>query len=61
MSRSGRQDDHRRAGRSLIARIDQAFAGLPGIRLGIEPYLHRLAGHGWPGGELPQESLQQWW
>jgi len=59
MSRSGRQDDHRRAGRSLIARIDQAFADLPGIRPGMEPYLRRLAERGWPGGEPPQESLRQ--
>jgi hypothetical protein len=59
MSRSGRQDDHRRAGRSLIARIDQAFADLPEIRPGMEPYLRRLAERGWPGGEPPQESLRQ--
>jgi len=59
MSRSGRQDDHRRAGRSLIARIDQAFADLPGIRPGMEPYLRRLAERGWAGGEPPQESLRQ--
>jgi hypothetical protein len=59
MSRSGRQDDHRGAGRSLIARIDQAFADLPGIRPGMEPYLRRLAERGWPGGEPPLESLRQ--
>ena len=58
MSRSGRQDDHRRAGRSLIARIDQAFADLPGIRPGMEPYLRRLAERGWPGGEPPPQLLR---
>ena len=59
MSRSGRLSDHRRAGRSLIARIDQAFADLSGIRPGMEPYLRRLAERGWSGGEPPPESLRQ--
>ncbi len=59
MSRSGRQGDHRRADRSLIARIDQAFVDLPEIRPGADAYLHRLAERGWPDGGPPQESLRQ--
>lgn len=59
MPRSARQGDHGQPRRSLIARIDQAFADLPGIRPGAEPYLHRLAERGWPGDELRQESLRQ--
>ena len=44
--------------RSLIARIDQAFVDLPGIRPGTGLYLRRLAERGWSGGEPPRESLR---
>lgn len=47
-----------RAARSLIARIDQAFAGLPQVRPGAGPYLRRLAERGWSGGEPPRDSLR---
>jgi hypothetical protein len=59
MGRSGLRGNYDRAGGSLIARIDQAFLDVPEIRPGAEPYLRRLAEHGWSGGELPQESLRQ--
>src|SRR5439155_20275527 len=59
MRRSGREGDPGRASRSLIARIDQAFADLPEIRPGMEPYLRRLAERGWSGGVPPQGSLRQ--
>jgi hypothetical protein len=47
------------ASRSLIARIDRAFADLPEIRPGTELYLRRLATGGWSAGEPPQEELRQ--
>jgi hypothetical protein len=59
MNRSGRHCDHGRAGRSLIARIDQAFVDLPEIRPGTDPYIRALAERGWSGGMPPQESVRQ--
>ena len=45
--------------RSVIARIDGAFAELPEVRPGTEPYLRRLAECGWSEGVPPRESLRQ--
>jgi hypothetical protein len=59
MNRSGRHGDPGRAGRSLIARIDQAFVDLPEIRPGTDPYMRALAERGWSGGMPPQESVRQ--
>jgi hypothetical protein len=58
MRRSGQRDDHGRAGVPLIARIDQAFADLPEIRPGAEPYLRRLDERGLAGGDPQPESLR---
>lgn len=58
MPRSGRPPKPGGAGRSLLARIDQALVDLPEIRPGAEPYLHRLAERGWSGGELSPELVR---
>jgi hypothetical protein len=59
MRRSGRPDDHGRAARSIIARIDRAFTDLPEVRPGAGPYLRRLAECGWSEGMPSQESLRR--
>ena len=56
--RAGRHDDHGRAARSVIARIDRAFTDLPEVRPGAGPYLRRLAECGWSEGAPPPESLR---
>lgn len=58
MRRSGPQDDHGRAARSIIARIDRAFTDLSEVRPGAGPYLRRLAECGWSEGMPPPESLR---
>ena len=57
MRRSGRQGDHGQVPGSVIARIDQAFIDLPEVRPGIEPYLRRLAEHGWSEGVPPPQAI----